>query len=263
MTGRCAVCVALTALAGVATARGNAPWDGGYLGFDAGDGSSSACTEWTLTGVAADPANTGPFNSSNCSKKDGLVAGLKGGENFQYKRLVWGIGADLDYWGSKTTNQSFTYAGAVPPPGKYTYANRPSPRGFAIVGPRVGYGGDTWLPYVRVGAILSAGGHDNELFYSAPGSRTTTASFSGGKDFATAGWAAGAGVELGLNGAWSISAEYLRANLGKGSDSTAACAGTAAVCAGFSGLSLDGTHGGFSSNIVRVGVVYYFGYWDI
>jgi hypothetical protein len=174
MTGRCAVCVALTALAGVATARGNAPWDGGYLGFDAGDGSSSACTEWTLTGVAADPANTGPFNSSNCSKKDGLVAGLKGGENFQYKRLVWGIGADLDYWGSKTTNQSFTYAGA-----------------------------------------------------------------------------------------WSISAEYLRANLGKGSDSTAACAGTATVCAGFSGLSLDGTHGGFSSNIVRVGVVYYFGYWDI
>jgi opacity protein-like surface antigen len=202
-------------------------------------------------------------DSANCSKKGALVGGLKFGENFQYKRLFWGVGADLDYWGSKTTNQSFTFAGAAPPPGKYTFSNSQNPREFAVVGPRIGYAGDTWLPYVLVGGILGAGGHDGELFYSASGSTKTTASFSGGKDFSTAGWAAGGGFELGLNGAWSISAEYLHANLGKGSDSSAVCSGAARACAAFSGLSLESTHGSFSANIFRVGIVYYFSYWDI
>ncbi len=54
------------------------------------------------------------------------------------------------------------------------------------------------------------------------------ASFGEGKNFASTGWAAGGGAEIGLNGAWSITAEYLHVSLGKGSSSTAACAGTAA-----------------------------------
>jgi hypothetical protein len=72
---------------------------------------------------------------------------------------------------------------------------------------------------------------------------------------------AGGGFELGLNGAWSITAEYLHANLGKGSNSTTICSGTVSACASFSGISFDNAHAGFSTNIFRVGITYWFGYW--
>jgi outer membrane immunogenic protein len=115
---------------------------------------------------------------------------------------------------------------------------------------------------LRVGTILTAGSHNSTLFYTPTGATKPTASFSGGKDFSTTGWVAGGGFELGLNGAWSITAEYLYVNLGKGSYSTTACNGSAAVCAAFSGISFDNIHKGFSANIFRVGVTYWFGYWE-
>jgi len=70
------------------------------------------------------------------------------------------------------------------------------------------------------------------------------------------------GAEWGLNGPWSITAEYLHANLGKGSHSTTTCSGAAPVCAAFAGISLEGIHNGFSSNSFRVGINYWFGYWE-
>jgi hypothetical protein len=69
-------------------------------------------------------------------------------------------------------------------------------------------------------------------------------------------------MEIGLNGAWSISAEYLHMNLGKGSSSTTTCAGAASACAAFAGISLDNTHNAFTANIFRIGVNYWFNYWD-
>ena len=65
-----------------------------------------------------------------------------------------------------------------------------------------------------------------------------------------------------LNGAWSITAEYLHANFGKGSNSTTTCSGSVPACAAFSGISFDNIHEGFSANIVRVGITYWFGYWE-
>ncbi len=41
-----------------------------------------------------------------------------------------------------------------PPPGTYVYSGRQSPSGFAVVGPRIGYAGDTWLPYLEQGIDL-------------------------------------------------------------------------------------------------------------
>jgi opacity protein-like surface antigen len=114
-----------------------------------------------------------------------------------------------------------------------------------------------------VGGILPLGPRNNDLFYTAPGAAPSTASFGAGKSYSAAGWAAGGGFELGLNGAWSISAEYLHANLGKGSDSAAACQGSASACAAFSGISLESVHGALTTNIFRVGVIYYFDYWDL
>ncbi|MGO9514518.1 MAG: outer membrane protein [Steroidobacteraceae bacterium] len=98
------------------------------------------------------------------------------------------------------------------------------------------------------------------LGYTPTGAEAPTASFSGGKNFTSTGWAAGGGFEFVLNGPWSITADYLYANLGKGSNSTTTCTGTASVCAAFSGISLDSIHNSFTAHIFRVGINYWFGY---
>jgi opacity protein-like surface antigen len=183
------------------------------------------------------------------------------GRNFQY-RLVLGIDADLGFWAAKGLNQLLKYSGAVPLPGTYHYSDTPSPRGFAVIGPRIGYAGDTWLPYILVGTIIAAGSHGSTLYYTPTGAKIPTASFSGGKDFSSTGWVAGGGFELGLNGAWSITAEYLHSNFGKGSNSSGTCNGSVPACAAFSGITFDNIHEGFSANIVRVGITYWFGYWE-
>jgi opacity protein-like surface antigen len=251
----------LASIAGVASARPDVPWDGGYFGANFGEGSSSTCNSWSLNGAGLDPAAASEFNNRACSSSDAFVVGLQLGENFQYKRFVWGIGADLDFGSSKILNQPLKFSGIVPPPGTYVYSSKQNPGGFAIIAPRIGYGGNTWFPYLRAGAIIAEGSHDSELVYTPAGGTKSTASFSGGKDFTDVGWVAGGGFELGLNGAWSITAEYLHANLGKGSDSNGACGGLAAACAPFSGISFDNSHEGFSTNIIRIGITYWFSYW--
>jgi outer membrane immunogenic protein len=260
LTHRLVLLVGLSFFAGVVSARTDIPWDGFYFGGNVGDASSSTCNTAMLNSAVIGPAIASALNFGNCSNSGALVGGVQIGENFQSKRLVWGIGADLDFWSAKTRNQSLKNAGAVPPPGSYVFSSKESPSGFAVIGPRIGYAGDTWMPYVKAGTILAIGSHSSRLSY-APTATTPTASFSGGKDFATIGWAAGGGFELALNGAWSITAEYLHANLGKGSNSSSTCGGIAAACAAFSGMSFDNAHAGFSANIFRVGITYWFDYW--
>jgi hypothetical protein len=53
-------------------------------------------------------------------------------------------------------------------------------------------------------------------------------------------------------------------NLGSRSNSTAGCSSipsAPATCAGFSGTTLDSNHSGFSANMFRIGINYWFSYW--
>jgi hypothetical protein len=71
-----------------------------------------------------------------------------------------------------------------------------------------------------------------------------------------------AGAERGLKGAWSMSAEYLPASLGKASSSVGTCGGTVAKCAAFSGILFGDTHDASRADLFRIGVTYWFNYWD-
>ena len=165
-TRRFIILVGLPLIAGVAWARTDIPWDGVYFGGNFADASSSTCNSWALKGALMDLLIASEFNLRNCSKSDALVGGLQVGENFQSKRLVWGIGADLDFWSAKNFSQSLKFSGAAPPAGTYVFSNKQSPSGFAVIGPRIGYAGDTWLPYLRVGTIVAMGSHGSTLFYT-------------------------------------------------------------------------------------------------
>jgi outer membrane immunogenic protein len=235
-----AVLPALILTGTVASAQSTTSWDGFYLGASLGG------------------ENTSTF--AHCSS-GGLVGGLQFGENFQIKRLVLGIGADLVVSEAKSDNSTMQFAGAAPPPGTYSLAGKLGPKDFAIIGGRIGYGGTLLFPYVRAGAVVT-GSQSSTLTYIPAGTTTPAASFDGGKNFNSTGWAAGAGVEIGLNGAWSISAEYLHIGLGKGSSSVSTCAGAASACSAFGGVTLDTTHNSFTANLLRIGINYWFNYWD-
>jgi outer membrane immunogenic protein len=252
-----AVSPALVLMAGVASAQSTPSWDGFYLGASLGGENTNVCNSSALTGMNIDPA-TSTF--TRCSG-GGLVGGLQFGENFQIKRLVFGVGADLVISEAKSDNSTLQFTGAAPPPGTYSLTGKLSPRNFAIIGGRIGYGGDLLFPYVRAGAVIT-GSQSSTLAYIPAGTSTPVASFDGGKNFNSTGWAAGAGAEIGLNGAWSISAEYLHMSLGKGSSPTSTCAGAASACSAFAGVSLDTTHNSFTANVIRIGINYWFNYWD-
>ena len=255
---RSAALLALTALAGAASAQSDNPWNGGYAGVNAGEVRSSTCVSGTLNGAPIDPATS---SSQICPGGGSVAFGGQIGDNFQYKELVLGFGLDLDTSSPKTQSLSTKYTGAAPPPGTYTFAGKLDPGAFAIVSARIGYASRQWLPYLRLGAIVTSGSHDSSLSYTPVGATKPLVSFNGGKNFSSTGWVAGGGVDIGLNGPWSISAEFLSANLGKGSNNTATCSGLASACAEFSAISFDTSRSAFKANIIRIGINYWFGYW--
>jgi outer membrane immunogenic protein len=259
---RCSMAILIAAAAaGTASAQSDKPWDGFYAGLGAGEASHGACSSWTPNDAPPVPASGNAFYNQICPGGSTLLGGVQVGENFQYKHLFWGIGADVDIWRTTSNNQSLKYGGEAPPRGTYTFFGKSSPNAFAVIAPRFGYAGRQWLPYLRGGAIITTGSSDAMINYTPPGAVKPTASFSGGKSYASSGWVAGGGVEYGLNGAWSITAEYLHMDLGKGSSSTATCSGAAGACTAFSGTSFDNLHTGFTSNVIRIGINYWFDYW--
>jgi opacity protein-like surface antigen len=257
---RAAAALALISIGMGAWAQSDIPWNGFYAGLNAGDASNNTCNHWSLGNNAADAA-AAAFAHANCPS-GGFLGGLQVGENFQHGRLVIGLGADFDVSTAKSSNQTWISSGPGGPAGTYTAAGRLTPANFGIVSARIGYGGTMWFPYVRGGALITSGGHDDGLSYTLPGAVRPTATFDGARNYNSTGWVAGGGTEWGFNGPFSISLEYLHESLGKGPSGAAGCTGVAVTCAEFAAIALQSSHDAFNSNIIRVGVNYWFGYWN-
>jgi outer membrane immunogenic protein len=240
-------------LARVSVAEGSNVWDGFYLGPRLGAVTNSGCSRWLLSGTET--------NVSETCASGAFAAGVALGENIQYGHFFWGISADIDFVTAKKTSHSWTSNGPNPPAGTYLDSERSSPEGFILIAPRIGYAGREWAPYVRAGGLVAFGAQDSSTAYIPPGETQSTVGFNGGKNFNTIGWAAGGGIELGLHGPWSIGFEYMHANLGRGSSSSAGCAGTTAACEGFSGTTFENVHDAITFNTYRISLNYYFDYW--
>ncbi len=251
--------VALTLFGGLSAAAPDHPWEGWYAGINAGSARVHSCSSAKLTGPLLDAAAAGAFSHSDCPRDNAFVGGFHFGDNVQYEHLLIGIGADLDTEKSQNTGFTLKYPGPLPPAGTYVLSGKLNPSRFAVVAPRIGFASLGWLIYIKAGAVIAGGSRDSTLSFTAPGAKVPIAAFSGGKTFSSTGWAAGGGIEYGLNGPWSISADYTHMKLGSGADSITTCGGTA--CAPFAGLSLAGDHTSFSQSVLRIGVTYWFGYW--
>lgn len=252
--------IAFAGLSRLATAQSDNPWDGIYAGVNAGGSSSRICQNWTPGGAGVDPATVAAFSGRSCSSGN-FVGGFQIGDNVQHGHLLLGLGAEFDVGTAGSQKQTVKYSGTALPAGTYAFSGRLSPDGFVTFGPRIGYAGRQAMAYVMAGAALAAGPSKSQFSFAPAATGKSITSFDGGRNFGSTGWVAGGGLEWGLNGPWSISAEYFHMSLGGGSYAVASCSGTAAACALFSQLSFQSSHTEFRANEFRVGVNYWFGYW--
>lgn len=232
------------------------PWKGFYAGVNIGGAWNSTCNSWTPNGPILDPAIATAFYNRDCPNNGTFIGGIQIGYNFQYNQLVWGFGLDYDIWSAKTRNRTFNYTGPNPPPnGTYAFSGKVSPNGFALLGPRIAYAFDNFLPFFRIGSIFTGGSRTStSSFTDASG----TATFTGGKNFNSSGFAVGTGFDYMAAESIFIRAEFTHVSLGKGSNSVTSCSGTAATCTEFGNISLDNIHNSLTANMLRVGVNYKF-----
>jgi len=258
---RAGLALSLLAVSGMSGAQSPIPWDGTYLGANMGGVSSDACRSWAAGTTVVAPAG-GAFAYQSCAG-DGFAGGVQVGEDFQFRRLVLGIGAELGAMSDRNGNSSFKFQGTLPPPGTYAISGKIGPSDFALVDARIGYGGTLVLPYVTVGGLVTTGARNSTLDYVPEGASKATLSYSGGRSAAAAGWVAGGGIEIGMNGPWSIRVDYLHLNLGAGSHSAAVCGGSVSLCATLSNVSLETRTNGYTAGLFSIGINYWFDYWNL
>src|SRR6202789_2399664 len=173
LASRLLLALSVVSMAGAASAQTDTPWNGGFVGLSLGEASTNACNSWTAGGTA--------FDIRNCPGST-FVGGVQIGDNFQYKRLVWGLEADLDIWRGGNRSETVKYAGAALPPGTYSASGRLTPDDFAIIAPRIGYAGTLWMPYVTAGFITPLGSNKTTPNYPSPRAARPPASFNGGQE---------------------------------------------------------------------------------
>jgi outer membrane immunogenic protein len=189
-------------------------WTGFYAGINGGYGFGRS--SWSDPTAGADSGN---FNTSG-----GLVGGQIG-YNWQFGSTVLGIETDADWMNLKGSASGV--GGVCAADGGGSCQTQQSWLGTTRL--RAGYAFDRWLPYVTGGVA-----YGNIQATQPTGTSSTT----------NAGWAAGAGVEYGIDRNWSAKVEYLHVDLG-----TASFMGSAT---GASTLSVPVTN-----ELVRAGINYH------
>jgi outer membrane immunogenic protein len=231
-------------------------WKGFYIGGNIGGAWNTTCNSWTPNNGISNPTVATAFYNRSCPNNSTFIGGVQLGYNFQKDQLVWGFGLDYEFLSGKNRSRSINYTGPTPPPdGTYTFSGKLSPNGFALLGPRIGYAIDNWLPFFRVGGVFTSGSHNSTASFT---NSSGTATFEGGKNFKANGYGLGFGAEYLLADSWSIRAEYNYISLGKGSTSQITCTGNAATCTAFVDTTLESLSNKFTASIVRVGINYKF-----
>jgi opacity protein-like surface antigen len=263
---RRAAATAVLIMAATTVSAADNTWNGFYGGFNAGQATSHSCGSWSAANPSLESNLLAGLYAPNCGSHGAFLGGGQLGDNVQIGRLAYGVEAAFDVWEGSHASQSDSVSGnspiaGAPPAGTYSFTSRRNPDVVGMFTGRVGYAGKQWYPYLKAGGLIAGGAQSDRLTYAGESSAVSIASFNGGKSFASLGWVAGGGAEIGLYGSWSLSAEYLHASLGKGSSSTAGCAGIAKNCAAFANTSLQNSHGSFEANLIRIGINYWFDYW--
>jgi len=208
-------------------------WTGVYVGVNGGwaDGISN----WTNNCSDCTSAPTDIGGETGAFSVSGYLAGGTAGANYQIGAWVYGIEGDFD-WTHLTGSSGSTCGGlsdAVPPP---TGCETES-EWLATLRGRVGYAFDNILLFGTAGAAVAR-------------IKTGLIPPSTFDSSTEAGWAVGAGLEVGFAPNWTAKVEYLFVDL-----PNATCT-TTTNCGAVAGSTVS-----FNENMVRAGVNFKFGAW--
>ncbi len=195
-------------------------WSGFYAGLNAGGawGHSNMSTATTddLPFGGFFGNNTALFNAMGTQRasSSGFTGGGQVGFNWQAGNTILGIETDFQSF-RQNANSTASFALPVPVfgPIPYTISQSISTDWLWTLRPRVGFAIDNWLLYAT-GGIAVADVKANSLVASPDTVEASAWSKT------RVGWTAGAGVEVALNRAWSVKAEYLYVDLGNATQTT-------------------------------------------
>jgi outer membrane immunogenic protein len=232
-------------------------WSGFYAGGNVGGawGYSNASTTTVFDPTPsnyfkpASPAAIAAAGAQDMTPTGG-TAGAQAGYNRQYGWLVVGAEVDIGYLGLKNSSSG----GAAYPPGatgSFTVKSAVNTGWLATARPRIGWALDNWLVYVTGG--LAVGDVKGNFNFNDTNGATESGSLSSTR----AGWAFGGGIEVGIQGPWTVKAEYLRVDLGSASVTSANL--SAPVAGGPAFPANPFTHGVDTvASLVRLGLNYRF-----
>jgi outer membrane immunogenic protein len=182
-----------------------ASWAGFYMGGQVGYGMDNV--RWENLGAST---AFSPLNSVTRDHGNGVIGGGQLGYNFQYNRIVFGVEGSVS---AANLDRSF----ASPYfPATDTWSSKLTWLG-TVTG-RVGYGFDSWMPYVKAG--FAAGNVETSIQSSALGVVAQGSAVH-------YGWTAGGGVEFKVAPKVSLGLEFMHTDLGRSNDINGTPTGTA------------------------------------
>jgi outer membrane immunogenic protein len=223
-------------------------WTGIYIGANIGYSWGRSFDTSTLS------AGPGPalFADTNRSKMDGVVGGAQIGYNWQMQSWLWGLEADFQGTGQRSSHSYTCPAGFCTPP----FGVPPVLPGPAV--PVTMTHQLDWFGTVRGRAgflvsptvlLYATGG----LAYGQVDSRSTLAGATT-SNIINPGWTVGAGVEGVIVGDWTVKLEYLYVDLRRVSETF----NSSVVALGGATTLLSSFNSRITDNIVRVGFNYKF-----
>jgi outer membrane immunogenic protein len=189
-------------------------WSGFYAGANAGGawGYSEASTT-----AAFDPSATGYFRQASLAAiasagdqdvtPTGFTAGGQGGYNRQFGWLVVGAEVDINYFGLKGASSGDAGYPCCAP-NSFAINSSVSTDWLFTARPRAGVALNNWLIYITGG--LAAGHVKGKFSFTDTFGATETGFISTTKT----GWTFGGGIEVGVQGPWTVKVEYLLVDLG-------------------------------------------------
>ncbi|HWM81513.1 MAG TPA: outer membrane protein [Pseudolabrys sp.] len=168
--------------AAVAAAAVPFTWTGVYLGGHIGYGWANSRWSDLSSGESISVKNNGV---------------LGGGQiGFNYQMGTWVVGLEADYSASGIKGAS---AIVIDPTDNDRSTINPHLRWTSLVTARLGYAFDRYLPYIKGGVAFG------DIRYSF---NNLTTGMAGGTTIRRTGWTIGTGLEVALDGNWSVRAEY-------------------------------------------------------
>lgn len=195
-------------------------WGGWYVGGNAGGAWGRSDPSSAFVNGTAPIANQQAVSAASPGvRPDGFSAGGQVGYNYQVDRWLFGVEADVNYFG---LNQSQRATASFPVGvGSFTTTNAVTTDWLVTLRPRVGYAVNQTLFYATGGLALT------EMKYGTTFADSTGQNEAAGFSKTVVGWTAGAGVEHAFTKNWSAKVEYLYSDFGKQSVSGPVSAGAA------------------------------------